>query len=401
MRSVFRYSQGALRVAAVAILGSFVGSQVWPPARMPAERAHAPTLATTATTTAALTPPGDGKQRFGVQLSWDVGTPAAYVRRSGVRPAQYGEFVGYPLTQATKARLSSEATSIAAVGGDLFLTLEPWGGLSKVNAGNTRGLARTLQSINAQGPRVFVRFAHEMDGGWYPWGQRPAAYVKAFRMVAVAVHRYAPGNVMVWSPNYGGGYPFTGGAYVARPGTAEFAALDTDRNGTLTMSDDMYAPFYPGDTYVDWVGLTLYWYGIQWPWGENELPDHDRLPAQITGNYVAAEDERGVPNFYAAYAVEHSKPMALSETAALYNASRTDGASELDIKTAWMDQALSPANRSDFPKLQMVNWFELAKVEQENYGLIDWRATYNPDVLAALRRHLSASPGQFLFATAP
>lgn len=66
----------------------------------------------------------------------------------------------------------------------------------------------------------------------------------------------APGNPVVWSPDYGGGYPYPGGRYNTEPGTADFAALDTNRDGALTMSDDVYAPFYPGDAYVDWVGLS-------------------------------------------------------------------------------------------------------------------------------------------------
>jgi hypothetical protein len=348
-----------------------------------------------------LLPPADGHALFGVQLSWDVDSPAGYVSRSGVRPAQYGDFLGYPLTSADKARLSDEAGRARAVGADFFLTLEPWGGLSTVNAGNARDLAQTVATLNRTGVRLYIRFAQEMNGGWYPWGQQPAAYVKAFRVIADAVHRYAPGNAMVWAPNYGGGYPFTGGGSVAQPGTPRFTALDTNHDGTLTMTDDMYAPFYPGDTYVDWVGLTLYWFGYVWPWGDNEIPDPGRFPAQLTGTYNAAQDERGVPDFYNAYAVGHHKPLALTETSALYNSSNPSGATELTIKNAWMDQVLATTNASRFPQLKMVNWFEHQKYEQEDYGLIDWRSTYNPDVLNALRQHLTASPAQFQFAPDP
>ncbi len=246
--------------------------------------------------------------------------------------------------------------------------------------------------------RFYVRFAHEMNGSWYRWGQQPLAYVQAFRMVASAVHRYAPGNAMLWSPNYGGGYPFAGGSSNAIPGTADFFALDTDHDGRLTMSDDMYTPFYPGDSYVDWVGLTLYWFGQQWPWGENEVPDASRFTGSLTGTYSGPVDETGVPDFYTAFAVGHNKPLAISETAALYNASNSSGASELSIKSAWMYQVFGPANGKAFPKLKMVNWFEHEKFEQENYGLIDWRATYNPDVVQAFGQHVTASSGQYLFA---
>ena len=56
------------------------------------------------------------------------------------------------------------------------------------------------------------------------------------------MHEHAPGSAMMWAPNYGGGYPFAGGQHEAEPGSADFAALDTDGDGALTMADDPYAP---------------------------------------------------------------------------------------------------------------------------------------------------------------
>src|SRR5438309_5227705 len=54
-------------------------------------------------------------------------------------------------------------------------------------------------------------------------------------------------TAMVWAPHYGGGYPFTGGRYVAVRGTPDFKALDANSDGVLTMADDPYATYYPGD----------------------------------------------------------------------------------------------------------------------------------------------------------
>lgn len=115
--------------------------------------------------------------------------------------------------------------------------------------------------INDQGTPVVLRFAHEMNGSWYPWGQRPTQYIEVFRRVAAAVHQQAPGTAMLWAPNYGGGYPFASGQYNALPGTSDFALLDTNHDGVLNMSDDPYLPHYPGDDAVDWVGMSLYHWG--------------------------------------------------------------------------------------------------------------------------------------------
>lgn len=46
------------------------------------------------------------------------------------------------------------------------------------------------------------------------------------------------------------------GAYAATT-QLDIALLDTNRNGILDAADDAFAPYYPGDAYVDWIGLSL------------------------------------------------------------------------------------------------------------------------------------------------
>jgi len=105
-----------------------------------------------------------------------------------------------------------------------------------------------------------------MNGSWYAWGQQPALFIENFRQVAATVHT-VPGSTMLWSPNEGGSYPFPGGPHEAKPGTTAFSALDTNGDGKLSMDDDPYSPYWPGDDAVDWVGLTLYHFGDVYPWG--------------------------------------------------------------------------------------------------------------------------------------
>lgn len=52
-----------------------------------------------------------------------------------------------------------------------------------------------------------------------------------------------------------------GGKYSLANGTAEWHALDTNDDGWVDMADDPYTPFYPGDQWVDWVGLNMYHMG--------------------------------------------------------------------------------------------------------------------------------------------
>ncbi len=64
-------------------------------------------------------------------------------------------------------------------------------------------------------------------------------------MLAKHVHEGTSDSAMLWAPNSGAGYPFEGGAYCAVEAAKNFL-LDTDGDGVLDMSDDMYTPYYPG-----------------------------------------------------------------------------------------------------------------------------------------------------------
>jgi hypothetical protein len=342
----------------------------------------------TAVTTAPPKTPKDGSALFGVHLDWTADSPAAYQARTGIAPAAYGDYISTKPTAAEREILSGHVAEAAAAHANISLTLEPTSGLASVTESVAQKLAKDLAAYNKTGVWFYVRFAHEMNGGWYPWGQQPIEYIKAFRLMADAIHSGAPGNLMVWAPSSGGGYPFTGGQYTAKPGTPDFDAMDTNRDHQLTMADDPYAPFYPGDAYVDWVGLTLYFFGSQYPYGANVLPDN-RFDAQMDGTYNGSDgDQRALPSFYQEFAVGHRKPMLIAETAALYNPSDSTGASESSIKIAWINQVLDPANARRYPYLKMVNWFEIKKSEAVDHGVVDWRSSFDPSTLKDLQSHL-------------
>ncbi len=84
------------------------------------------------------------------------------------------------------------------------------------------------------GEPVMIRFAHEMNGYWYPWadgrnGNEPGSYAATWRYVHDRFDAAGADNaIWVWSPNV---------AYTA----------STPLPG-----------LYPGDDYVDWVGVVGY-----------------------------------------------------------------------------------------------------------------------------------------------
>lgn len=84
------------------------------------------------------------------------------------------------------------------------------------------------------GEPVFLRFAHEFDNPQYPWssagGNTPAEFVAAWRhMSSILAEEGALNAILVWNP---------------------WKARNMQR-------------FYPGDEFVDWIGITLLDYGSQ------------------------------------------------------------------------------------------------------------------------------------------
>jgi hypothetical protein len=312
---------------------------------------------------------------FGVNLDWGHESLREYATNLGERPAVTVAFAEVPLDSSARENLEAAVTQVRTNGGSLLLTLEPPAGLSTVTDEVAADIADLSASINERGVPVIIRFAHEMNGSWYAWGQQPTEYIAAFRRISDALHSHAPGTAMMWAPNNADGYPFTGGAFAAEPGSPEFTLLDTDADGILSLADDPYAPYYPGDDAVDWVGMSLYHWGSAYPWGENEIPEDGKFAAQLTGTYVGAQgDQSAAPDFYQVYGVDHKKPVAIPESAALV-IHRGDDSGELAIKQAWWRQLFAADIPTRFPNLKMINWFEWDKVEVEVDAPVDWTVT--------------------------
>lgn len=323
--------------------------------------------------------PSDGRTYFGIQLDSEHDTVDGYAARLGSTPALYGRYANFPLTAEVEDLVGIEVRDLARSHSSLMLTLEPRTDLTVVTPQALADLTRALTEWNRKGVPVMVRFGHEMNGSWYPWAQQPAAYVEKFRQVAAAVHE-TPASSMLWSPNDGAGYPFEGGPNSAKPGTSDFQALDTNADGKLSIDDDPYAPYWPGDDAADWVGLSVYHFGKVYPWGENTIPEPGKLAAKISGTYKSDFlDETAVPDFYATYSAGHQKPFAISETGSFYNTSRSDGAAALAVKQAWWNQLFDPALEARFPRLKLAVWFEFSKQEnQPGQPVVDWRTTVDP-----------------------
>ncbi|MBI4743557.1 MAG: hypothetical protein HY776_01820 [Actinobacteria bacterium] len=98
-------------------------------------------------------------------------------------------------------------------------------------------IRRWAEDIKNWGGPILLRFAPEMNGNWSPWGSRfnrPEEYVAAYQRVVNIFRETGAANVTwVWSPNS-----------IHKTGEAD--------------------PFYPGDEYVDWIGISGFnWGGLR------------------------------------------------------------------------------------------------------------------------------------------
>ncbi len=95
-------------------------------------------------------------------------------------------------------------------------------------------------SIRQFGGRVILSFGHEMNGNWYSWGWHhtsPKIFVAAWRHIVTVVRTAGARNASwMWTIN------------VIHP-----------RNGIADPS-----PWWPGDSYVDWVGIDGYYHKASW-----------------------------------------------------------------------------------------------------------------------------------------
>lgn len=348
--------------------------------------------------------PPDGKMYYAMTCDGATGVTAnptdlTQVFDHGMQIPVFGIFTRLPLRGIGENNYVRDWLSNAAsLGAIAYITSEPHEGLWKVDQRAAEELAWLCQTFENQGGAgCIVRFGHEMNGNWYIWGQKPYLYKDKFRLLGDAIHRLTKRSGMMWAPSTGGEYPFEG--YFKEVSSPDFKALDTNNDGVMDMSDDMYTPFYPGDDVVDWVGLTNTFFGNAYPFDRNELAQPNLFIDKIRGGlHSNALDgkEHAVPDFYEMFCGEnsqHKKPFAVAETGALWGqdipCSERNHCkhqrSELEIKQRWWRQVFLEGS-AHFPKMKMVLWPEAQKTElgmsaQPPWDLwIDWRILANPNI---------------------
>jgi beta-mannanase len=182
---------------------------------------------------------------------------ASFESHAGKKAALYGMYKSFYWDPNFP---TSEATTVRNHGSVPMITWEPWNpsngvnqptyALNTITAGNYDSMIRTWATqIKTFGSPVWLRFAHEMNSDWYPWaegvnGNGAGSYAAAYRHVHDVFTAAGVTNVKwVWSPN-----------------------VVMDGVGSSLTS------LYPGDAYVDMVGIDGYNWGASASWATWQTP---------------------------------------------------------------------------------------------------------------------------------
>ncbi|MDP9999320.1 OpgC domain-containing protein [Pseudarthrobacter sulfonivorans] len=332
---------------------------------------------------AARPEPEEGKPLLGAVLEWGEDSAAGFAERLGASPALLDHEISLPVRSGEEQNVRDFFGQAAGQGAHAMLTVRPSMALGQVDAAAARAFAAKAKELaSAFRGTLLIRFAPDMNSSWVEWGQQPAAYKEAFRTVAAEFKTADDaGTVMVWQPYLGRDYPFERHRDAPAAGSERYALLDTNGDGSWNGADAAYAPYYPGDDAVEWVGLTAYHDDTGGKAAVNTLPAGGELTAMVT--------QAGSENFYATYAAGRDKPMLL-QTAAFYSPV-AGGAAEADIKGAWWDQTLAAATADEFDRIAAVVWDERTSTRDTGVVSIDWRITGNAGIAQAAGDGLAAS----------
>ncbi|SHN29160.1 glycoside hydrolase family 26 protein [Actinacidiphila paucisporea] len=191
-----------------------------------------------------LHPPG-GTTYVGVAAPgapWKSAVLSGIAEDAGVRPNMVEYFVNWAKDfdeGAVRSAYSQHAFPV--------ITWEPWAGAGKGTKQPSYALSTIIdghhdayitafaKAVKANRWPVAIRFGHEMNGHWYPWAERngvnkPGQFAAAWKHVHAIFDKVGARNVIwVWAPN------------------------------TLRGADPVsLKSLYPGDAYVDWIGMSAY-----------------------------------------------------------------------------------------------------------------------------------------------
>lgn len=210
------------------------------------------------------------------------------------------------------ATATPDNVEVAAARGDHDAYLNAWANRLKAFVSGPDGSLGTPDDR-----RVYLRLAHEMNGNWYPWGAAVGA-------------NSAADYVLMWQRVRG---IFWQKGLDAR--TVQWIWAVNNEDVGSTRAED----YYPGDAYVDWIGIDGY------NWGASQSWSAWRTPEQTFGPMISRL--RAIT----------SRPLALTETA---STSAQPGVVDVAAKSQWITQ-LFAYSTAPLTNVRMLVWFNQDK----------------------------------------
>jgi hypothetical protein len=163
----------------------------------------------------------------------------AFTNATGAKPDVVMYYSGwYESFPASFARITAEQ------GAAPLVQMDPTSvSVAAIASGRYDGyLSAYAEAVRAYHHPVIISFGHEMNGDWYPWGYKktsPAVYVAAWRHIVDIFRALGAQNVTwLWTVN----------------------VIDDTQNGKIPSP----AQWWPGNSYVTWVGIDGYYLKPSW-----------------------------------------------------------------------------------------------------------------------------------------
>ena len=246
------------------------------------------------------------------------GDMSQFERLTGKPHASFFTYVGYG-----QPFPSEWVEEVKAQGAAPHVAFEPNQGLAEIQD-NDYLQEWAYAARRAQCP-LFLRFASEMNGTWQNYGGDPALYIRKWRLVHDVLEKIAPNVALVWAPY----------CTPIRP----------------------IPSYYPGDEYVDWVGVNLY-----------SVHHHNNDINQPSDQEDPRELLRFVYDHYS-----DRKPIMICEYAATHFCLACERAT-VGFALEKMEQ-LYRSLPTEFPRVKMINWFNWDTIQDgaaaNNYALTD------------------------------
>jgi hypothetical protein len=233
----------------------------------------------------------------------------SFNKLTGRTHASFFKYVGYgqPFPKEWVEQVKS-------VGAFPHIAWEPNKGLAQVQ--DDTYLRQFAKDASEAGVPIFLRYASEMNGTWTAYGGDPAMYKQKWQLVHDRFAHLAPNVAMVWT--------------------------------VLTVPEKPIGHFYPGDAYVDWVGVNVY--NVKYHNGNEDEPAAFEDPLDLLNN---------VYNQYSA-----RKPIQLSEFGVThYNT--TDHAHDIGFASAKIKRLYGSLERK-YPRVKAVFYFDVNNVTAYN-----------------------------------